>query len=111
MPRTNHTETAASEAHQVNAPDVEAIERQEWLDSLDYVMQEGGPERVERLLQHLRNHAQRDGVQLPYTANTPYINTIPAEHEPPYPGSPEVERRIKSLVRWNALAMVVRANR
>ena len=101
MARTNHTET----------PDVEALERREWLESLDYVMQEGGPERVERLLQHLRIHAQRDGVRLPYTANTPYINTIPPEEEPPYPGSPEIERRIKSLVRWNALAMVVRANR
>ncbi len=101
MARNNHTETS----------DAEAVERREWLDSLDYVMQEGGPERVERLLQHLRIHAQRDGVRLPYTANTPYLNTISPEEEPPYPGSAEIERRIKSLVRWNALAMVVRANR
>src|SRR2546426_5137606 len=101
MARTNHPET----------PDVEEIERREWLESLDYVMEEGGPERVERLLQLLRIHAERDGVRLPYTANTPYINTISAEKEPPFPGSPEIERRIKSLVRWNALAMVVRANR
>ncbi|PYU92664.1 MAG: pyruvate dehydrogenase (acetyl-transferring), homodimeric type [Acidobacteria bacterium] len=101
MARTNHPET----------PDVEEIERREWLESLDYVMEEGGPERVEGLLQLLRIHAERDGVRLPYTANTPYINTISAEKEPPFPGSPEIERRIKSLVRWNALAMVVRANR
>src|SRR5437773_7961780 len=101
MARTTHPET----------PDVEEIERREWLESLDYVMEEGGPERVERLLQLLRIHAERDGVRLPYTANTPYINTISAEKEPPFPGSPEIERRIKSLVRWNALAMVVRANR
>src|SRR5438034_40715 len=101
MARTNHPET----------PDVEEIERREWLESLDYVMEEGGPERVEHLLQLLRIHAERDGVRLPYTANTPYINTISAEKEPPFPGSPEIERRIKSLVRWNALAMVVRANR
>src|SRR6266567_3573893 len=101
MARTNHPET----------PDVEEIERREWLESLDYVMEEGGPERVERLLQLLRIHAERDGVRLPYTANTPHINTISAEKEPPFPGSPEIERRIKSLVRWNALAMVVRANR
>ncbi|PYV25914.1 MAG: pyruvate dehydrogenase (acetyl-transferring), homodimeric type [Acidobacteria bacterium] len=97
--------------HQTAASDIEAIERREWLESLDYVMEEGGPERVERLLQHLRIHAQSDGVRLPYTANTPYINTICLEEEPPFPGSPEIERRIKSLVRWNALAMVVRANR
>src|SRR5579864_4519100 len=96
--------------HQDNS-DVETVERREWIESLDYVMQEGGPERVERLLQHLRIHAQKDGIRLPYTANTPYLNTISAEEEPPYPGSPEIERRIKSLVRWNALAMVVRANR
>src|SRR6266702_32867 len=101
MARTNHPET----------PDVEEIERREWLESLDYVMEEGGPERVERLLQLLRIHAERDGVRLPYTANTPHVNTISAEKEPPFPGSPEIERRIKSLIRWNALAMVVRANR
>ena len=97
--------------NQADNSDVETIERREWIESLDYVMQEGGPERVERLLQHLRIHAQKDGIRLPYTANTPYLNTISAEEEPPYPGSPEIERRIKSLVRWNALAMVVRANR
>src|SRR5438876_1198316 len=101
MARANHPET----------PDVEEIERREWLESLDYVMEEGGPERVEHLLQLLRIHAQSDGVRLPYTANTPYINSICLEEEPPFPGSPEIERRIKSLVRWNALAMVVRANR
>src|SRR2546430_5845160 len=101
MARPNYPETS----------ETEEIERREWLEALDYVMEEGGPERVERLLQLLRIHAERDGVRLPYTANTPYINTISAEKEPPFPGSPEIERRIKSLVRWNALAMVVRANR
>src|SRR2546427_4365610 len=101
MARTNHPET----------PDVEEIERREWLESLDYVMEEGGPERVERLLQLLRIHAERDGVRLPYTANTPYINTISAEKEPPLPRSPEIERRIQSLVRRNAPALGVRANR
>src|SRR2546425_11350725 len=101
MARPNYPETS----------ETEEIERREWLESLDYVMEEGGPERVEHLLQLLRIHAERDGVRLPYTANTPHINTISAEKEPPFPGSPEIERRIKSLVRWNALAMVVRANR
>ena len=64
-----------------------------------------------RLLRELGVHAQKNGVKLPFTANTPYINTIHASEEVPYPGSREIERRIKSLVRWNAMAMVVRANR
>jgi pyruvate dehydrogenase E1 component len=92
-------------------PDLEAIERREWIDSLNYVLQDGGPQRAVRLLEELRFHAYRAGVKLPFSSNTPYVNTIPAEEEPPYPGSREIERRIKSLVRWNALAMVVRANR
>ncbi len=91
--------------------DVESIETQEWLDSLDYVMQSGGSERVKRLLHDLRVHAQQAGVELPFSANTPYINTIPVDKQPPFPGSREIERRIKSMVRWNAMAMVVRANR
>jgi pyruvate dehydrogenase E1 component len=94
-----------------NAKEIEALETREWLESLDYVLQSGGPTRVGRLLQELSVHARRKGVKLPFTANTPYINTISAEEQPPFPGSREVERRIKSLVRWNALAMVVRANK
>jgi len=93
------------------AAELEAIETREWFDSLDYVLQRGGPERVTRLLHQLQIHAQQAGVQIPFTANTPYINTIPAEKQPPFPGSREIERRIKSLVRWNAMAMVTRANR
>ncbi|GIX48444.1 MAG: pyruvate dehydrogenase E1 component [Candidatus Tectimicrobiota bacterium] len=93
------------------AAELEAIETREWLESLDYVLQTEGPERVRRLLQELQRHAQQQGVELPFSANTPYINTIPAERQPPFPGSREIERRIKSLVRWNAMAMVVRANR
>src|SRR5215471_13886568 len=91
--------------------ELETVETKEWLESLDYVLQSGGPERVTRLLQRLQVHAQQAGVQLPFTANTPYINTIPADQQPLFPGSREIERRIKSLVRWNAMAMVVRANR
>lgn len=90
---------------------LEAIENQEWLESLDYVLQRGGPERVSRLLRQLQVHAQEFGVKLPFTANTPYINTIPVEKQPPFPGSREIERRIKSIIRWNAMAMVIRANR
>jgi len=91
--------------------ELDVVEIQEWLDSLDYVLQHGGPEHVRRLLQHLQVHAQKAGVDLPFSANTPYINTIPADKQPLFPGSREIERRIKSLVRWNAMAMVVRANR
>ena len=91
--------------------ELDAVEIQEWLDSLDYVLQHGGPEHVKRLLQHLQVHAQQAGVDLPFSANTPYINTIPADKQPLFPGSREIERRLKSLVRWNAMAMVVRANR
>jgi pyruvate dehydrogenase E1 component len=90
--------------------DLEAIETQEWLESLDYVLQTGGPERVKRLLHQLQVHVQQAGVTLSFSANTPYINTIPAEKQPIFPGSREIERRIKSMVRWNAMAMVVRAN-
>ncbi len=91
--------------------ELEAVETQEWLESLNYVLQRGGPERVRELFKKLELHAYNSGVRMPFSANTPYINTIPAEEQPPFPGSREIERRIKSLVRWNAMAMVVRANR
>ena len=79
---------------------LEVLETREWLDSLDYVLAEGGPERAGRLLQQLSLHAKRAaGVNLPFTATTPYQNTIPVTQQPPFPGSQEMERRIKSLVR------------
>jgi pyruvate dehydrogenase E1 component len=90
---------------------LEAIEQREWLESLDYVIQQGDRGRVQRLLTSLRNRARAAGLALPFTAVTPYINTLRTEEETPLPGSQEIERRIKSLVRWNAMAMVVRANR
>lgn len=87
------------------------IENQEWIESLDYVLAQAGPERVVELMERLQSHAQTRGVTFPFSANTPYINTIPASKTPPYPGSREIERRIKSIIRWNAMAMVVRANK
>ena len=87
------------------------IEIREWLESLEYVLQDGGPERVKELLNDLDTYAHEAGVELPFTANTPYINTIPKNQQPHFPGGREIERRIKSLVRWNAMAMVTRANR
>ncbi len=90
---------------------IEGLETREWLESLEYVLQNNGPERVKRLLNDLDTYAHEAGVDLPFTANTPYINTIPKSKEPKFPGGREIERRIKSLVRWNAMAMVVRANK
>ncbi|MDP2361754.1 MAG: pyruvate dehydrogenase (acetyl-transferring), homodimeric type [bacterium] len=90
---------------------IREMEDQEWRESLDAVLAEGGAARVVELLEGLQTHARRRGVALPFSARTPYVNTIPPEAQPPYPGNRELERRIKSIIRWNAMAMVVRANR
>ena len=66
---------------------------------------------MQYLLQQLQIRAQESGVTLPFTYNTPYINTIPKDKQPAFPGNRELERRIKSIIRWNAMAMVVRANK
>ena len=94
-----------------NVPVMDDIELKEWLASLDYVLNNGSPERGQYLLQQLQIRAQESGVTLPFTLNTPYINTITKEKQPPFPGNRELERRIKSIIRWNAMAMVVRANK
>jgi len=94
-----------------DAAELDAVETREWLDSLDYVLQSGGPVKVARLLRELTNHATENGVRLPFSANTPYINTISADDQVLMAGDPDIERRIKSLIRWNAAAMVVRANK
>jgi pyruvate dehydrogenase E1 component len=91
--------------------DVDPIETREWLDSLQYVLESKGRERAQFLLSMLQNRAVQEGVELPLQLTTPYVNTIPADRQPPYPGNREIERRIKSIIRWNAMAMVVRANR
>ena len=91
--------------------DLDEAEVKEWLDSLDSVIDRHGLATTGQLLQRLTRRAERAGVQLPFTANTPYINTIPPNEEAVYPGDRDLELQIKSLVRWNALAMVVRANR
>jgi pyruvate dehydrogenase E1 component len=83
----------------------------EWIESLVDVLHREGPDRVRQLLVLLQEEAYRRGVTLPFTSNTPYINTIHREKQPRFPGNREIERRIKSIVRWNAMAMVVRANR
>jgi pyruvate dehydrogenase E1 component len=90
---------------------VDDVEIQEWLESLDSVLLSSGTDVAREILERLRAHATVAGIDLPFTANTPYANTIPARLEPLFPGDQQLERRIKSLIRWNALAMVVRANR
>ena len=82
-----------------------------WIESLDAVLHGEGTERGRYLLSRLIEHGYRRGVTLPFSANTPYVNTIPVDRQPVYPGDRQIERRITSLIRWNAMAMVVRANR
>jgi pyruvate dehydrogenase E1 component len=91
--------------------DPDPLETAEWLESLRSVLENQGPERVSYLLAELSEAAYREGVELPFTATTPYINSIPPDKQPPYPGNREIERRIKSIIRWNAMAMVTRANK
>jgi pyruvate dehydrogenase E1 component len=86
-------------------------ETSEWLDSLEEVIDEGGPDRASYLLQRLNDRAAEFGVTSPLKLVTRYVNTIPREQELPYPGDRQIERQIKNFVRWNALAMVVRANK
>lgn len=87
------------------------LENREWRESLDHVFQQQGANRVIELLHTLQAHGKMLGVEIPFSANTPFVNTITPEKQPPYPGNRTLERRIKSLIRWNAMAMVVRANR
>jgi pyruvate dehydrogenase E1 component len=92
-------------------PDSDPVETQEWLESLDAVLQFSGPERCSQLLSILQEHARRRRLKVPLSLNTPYCNTIARADEPVFPGDLELERRITALVRWNALAMVLRANK
>ncbi len=95
----------------VSAVDGDPTETREWLDSLRYVINSRGGDRAAYLLQAIEQEAYRLGVPIPFSATTPYINTIPVDKQPAFPGNREIERRIKSIIRWNAMAMVVRANR
>ena len=90
---------------------IDPQEMQEWIESFDAIFRQEGRDSASLLLDKLRARAESLGVGHAFTANTPYINTIPAEKQPVFPGDQEIERRIKSLIRWNALAMVVRADR
>jgi pyruvate dehydrogenase E1 component len=91
--------------------DIDPQETREWLDSIDSVLQEHGTDRAHFLLNSMIDHARRSGAYLPYSATTAYLNTIPVSQQPEYPGDRAIERRIEAYIRWNAMAMVVQANR
>jgi pyruvate dehydrogenase E1 component len=91
--------------------DLNPQETSEWLEALEQVVDEAGPDRAAYLVEKLLDRAAEFGVSTPQSINTPFVNTIPAHEEVPVPGNGEIERRIKSLIRWNASAMVVRANK
>ncbi|MBT5097159.1 MAG: biotin/lipoyl-binding protein, partial [Candidatus Marinimicrobia bacterium] len=94
-----------------NNDDLDPLETQDWLESLSAVVAKDGNQRAHFLIKELINKAYREGANIPYTQNTPYINTIPPEAEVKSNGDQNIERRIRSLIRWNAAAMVVRANK
>src|SRR6266478_5588417 len=91
--------------------DLDPQETSEWLQALDQVVEEAGPDRASFLLDRLAERARNVGLELPIQHNTPYVNTIPVTDQVPYPGDRTLERRIKSLTRWNAMAMVSRQNK
>jgi pyruvate dehydrogenase E1 component len=92
-------------------PDIDPQETREWLDALDGVLAAEGPDRAHFLIEQLIDKARRSGAYLPFSANTAYINTIPVAQQVPIPGDQNIEHRIRSITRWNAMAMVVRANK
>src|SRR5204863_6648083 len=91
--------------------DIDAVETSEWLEALDAVVAHDGLDRARQLLARVIERAQHAGTGPIASLNTPYINTIPPDEEAPLPGDPALERRLRSIVRWNAIAMVVRANK
>jgi pyruvate dehydrogenase E1 component len=91
--------------------DIDAVETSEWLEAVDAVVSHDGPDRVRALLTRVIERAQHAGTGPIGSLTTPYVNTIPADAEPPFPGDPIIERRLRSIVRWNAMAIVVRANK
>ncbi|MBD3422242.1 MAG: pyruvate dehydrogenase (acetyl-transferring), homodimeric type [Chitinivibrionales bacterium] len=91
--------------------DTKTVENREWIESIDYIIEHEGADRVHELMRTMQVRAQQKGIAFTCPGTTPYINTIPREKQSPYPGSLELERRIRKLVRWNAMAMVVRANK
>ncbi len=102
------TETPKSETR---ADDIDAAETTEWIESIDAVLKAHGPERAHFLLERLIDHTRRSGAYLPFKPNTAYVNTIASGQEKDYPGNRALEKRLEAYIRWNAMAMVVQANR
>src|SRR4051812_5071674 len=107
----NLSDIVTSAFWRVNPPDIDPAETREWLDAFDALVESEGRERATFLLRKLLDHARARQVPLPPVLNTPYKNSIALAEQPQFPGNLELEARISSMVRWNALAMVVRANR
>ncbi|WP_242372307.1 MULTISPECIES: pyruvate dehydrogenase (acetyl-transferring), homodimeric type [Anaeromyxobacter] len=95
----------------LSSPDMDPQETREWLDALEGVLEREGTERAHFLIEHLIDRARRAGAYVPFSANTAYVNTIPVELQPRFPGDFALEQRIRHYIRWNAMAMVVRANK
>ncbi len=98
-------------SHQAENIDIDALETQEWIDALEAVIENEGVERAHYLLEQIIDKGRRTGAYLPFSANTAYVNTIPTHLEVTSPGDPALENRLRAYVRWNAMAMVVKANR
>ena len=108
---TDLSDIVSSTFWRVNAPDADPLETREWLEAFDALVAAEGRGRATFLLRKLLDHARARRVPLPPVLNTPYKNSVALADQPPFPGNLELEQRISSIVRWNALAMVVRANR
>ncbi len=108
---TDFSDIVTSAFWRVNPPDADPAETREWLEAFDALVAAEGRERATFLLRKLLDHARARRVPLPPVLNTPYMNSIALAHQPQFPGNLELESRISAVVRWNALAMVVRANR
>ena len=91
--------------------DIDAVETEEWLEALDAVVRHDGPRRAHDLVERVIERARLKGAAIEHVGPTPYVNTIHVEDEPPLPGDPGMERRVRSLIRWNAIAMILRANK
>lgn len=96
---------------EVNKIDIDALETKEWLEALESVVRTEGVERAQFLLEQVLEQARLEGVDMPTGITTNYINTIPPQQEPAYPGDVNLEKRIRSVIRWNAIMIVLRASK
>src|SRR3954470_14196448 len=107
----NLSDIVSSAYWRVNPPDADPLETREWLEAFDALVAAEGRERATFLLRKLLEHARARLGPMPPVFNTPYKNSVSLAEQPQFPGNLELESRLSSIVRWNALAMVVRANR